>query len=279
MSEPSLPHMLSKTEINYYDINTPNVHPILNHGISNIHANIGSPLGSIAPTPSKGPIIRDEEETLETNAEAGWDADSLADALGLSQDLRQHELIQRALEVLKTSHVNPAKVNTVAQRKRQDYNCGKCGKRKKGHDCDGTETTPQEPSPSPKRRKYKPLQPLLIDNTDPHTQSNLEVLATVNANTVTIRLRISNEGQPPEYEVIVEASFGQRQTFMYIGKLSSDYKNLVRSAIEDNSITKVQLEPLKQVQAPDGRLLWNTTLSIHRTQSWHTKKLTELSQI
>eukprot|EP01120_Amphizonella_sp_Union-15-10_P014884 TRINITY_DN7419_c0_g1_i1.p1 TRINITY_DN7419_c0_g1~~TRINITY_DN7419_c0_g1_i1.p1 ORF type:complete len:109 (+),score=6.08 TRINITY_DN7419_c0_g1_i1:603-929(+) len=101
------------------------------------------------------------------------------------------------------------------------------------------------------------------------------LLAPLHPSTIFVRLRISNDNMnPPDYDVVVETSLNQRE-FMYIGKLSSDYKNLVRTAIEDNSITKVQLEPIRQVPMPDGRMVWTTMLSIHRTQSWHTKKLTE----
>jgi len=257
------------------------IKPEPNHQI-NSPAHLATVLPPNIPTNvtsnGKGHRVDDDETTLETNAENGWDKDSLADALGLSSEIRQIDIVHRALEVLKSSHINPAKVNNVSQRKRQDYNCGKCGKRKKGHDCDGNET-PQEPSPSPKRRKYKPLQPLLTGNLDPNTQSDLLHLAPINPNTITVRLRISNDGlTPPDFDVVVEAAYNQRG-FIYIGKLSTDYKNLVRTAIEDNSITKVQLDPIRQMQLPDGRGIWTTTLSVYRTQSWHTKKLTEHPQI
>jgi len=203
---------------------------------------------------------------------ASWEKATLAQALGLPPLIANMPIVSQVLACLVNTNVNPKSVTPSRSRKRQDYNCGKCGKRKKGHICEHRDLS--EAQPAPKRRKYKPLQPFLYENGDINSQNALMNLNKLGIENVFVSLHIT-EADGQNYEVTAAYQQTAFHQPTYIGRLSPEYKELVKPAIHDKTMQKVGLNPLTRVTLDNGQSIWTAQLNIFRNQSWHTKKLVE----
>jgi hypothetical protein len=194
-----------------------------------------------------------------------WDKERLAKALLIDSDSKS-SLVSNALEALKTSPVLeelPSIIKHHKPRKRRDYRCGKCGMVKKNHNCNKVPQYQHHHSKSEKRKSYKPLKLVLVENDQPETRQHLMEIKQIGETNVQIQLFVVKKRAPDDFDIVVQAVYGTRPP-VYIGKVSWYYKPIVRAAIEDNSITKVDL---LQVYEVDDELLTTSTTGSSSPQS------------
>jgi hypothetical protein len=152
-----------------------------------------------------------------------WDLDKerLAEALNIRNDTaKQQPIVNNALEVLKTSPVLnelPEILKQHKPRKRRDYRCGKCGMVKKNHVCpkmqnlnavgssQGSTSTRTE-----KRKSYKPLKLVLVENGQPETQQFLMEMQQLAPQNIGIQLfTITKKTNTNDnFDIVVQAIYG-----------------------------------------------------------------------
>eukprot|EP01129_Flabellula_baltica_P017250 TRINITY_DN9503_c0_g1_i1.p1 TRINITY_DN9503_c0_g1~~TRINITY_DN9503_c0_g1_i1.p1 ORF type:complete len:349 (-),score=48.60 TRINITY_DN9503_c0_g1_i1:34-1041(-) len=78
------------------------------------------------------------ENTFIRQSKDEWSKKKLADKLELSPSTQKIQIVDFALDILKTSPLLKGKFPNIRKkepRKREDYKCGHCGKKKKNHTC------------------------------------------------------------------------------------------------------------------------------------------------
>eukprot|EP01128_Nolandella_sp_AFSM9_P009888 TRINITY_DN6582_c0_g1_i2.p1 TRINITY_DN6582_c0_g1~~TRINITY_DN6582_c0_g1_i2.p1 ORF type:complete len:181 (+),score=40.00 TRINITY_DN6582_c0_g1_i2:616-1158(+) len=91
---------------------------------------------------------------------------------------------------------------------------------------------------------------------------------------MTLRITPSLDGSGG-YSVTALASFGV-QSNLFLGSLSPMYKSYAKTAIEDTTITKVELAPLEEFVNDHGKKAWLSQLLLYRKKSWNAKPLVEM---
>jgi len=237
-----------------------------------------------------------------------WTKQKLAERLEMSPNLLQIGLVDKALEILQNSPLLKTgpfpRIPKRNPRKRDDYKCGTCGKKKRNHVChnggnendegnyivqdlgpmkkeedpedenfvndededdDGGEYAP----PSKKRKKvFKPLVVVMHSNSDnPTISSILDQVSLFGEKNVEARLTPQFDGNDFEIygEIIINGN-----AFM-VGKISDCYKDIVKKSIDDNSLVKVELAALQKV-FNNQNIFWLVQFTLHRNSSWRTKK-------
>jgi hypothetical protein len=214
-----------------------------------------------------------------------WDSEKerLAEALNIRNNTaKQQPIVSSALEILKTSPVLnelPEILKQHKPRKRRDYRCGKCGMVKKNHTCPKLQNmnfthgscsfAGSSSGRSEKRKSYKPLKLVLVENDQPETRQYLMELQLIGVEKIGIQLFVITKkaAEQEDFDIVVQAVYGNRAP-TYIGKVSWYYKGIVRTAIEDNSITKVELLKIYEDES-----LWMTPPSVLDTSYAHPRLL------
>jgi hypothetical protein len=242
------------------------------------------------------------------NSPPSWTKKTLAERLELPQNLQQVDIIDKALEVLKSSPLLKGslfpRLPKRSPRKREDYKCGTCGKKKRNHVC----TTDSNPNrnfrdeeddpiedddynddddenredgdlnpPLKKRKKtFKPLVVVMHDNQSPQVQNFLYQVKLMGEKNVEPKLSIA--AGENEYNIFGHILLPQIPTIMCVGKISDAYKEIVRKSMEDQSLIKIELQPLQAINNSQFPI-WLVQFVLHRNSSWRTKKLVELESI
>jgi hypothetical protein len=157
-----------------------------------------------------------------------WDSDKerLAEALNIRNDTaKQQPIVNNALEALKTSPVLnelPEILKQHKPRKRRDYRCGKCGMVKKNHICPKMQNMNASSTQgscsfsgsilgrSEKRKTYKPLKLVLVENDQPETRQYLMELQQIGVEKIGIQLIVitKKEHNQEDFDIVVQAVYG-----------------------------------------------------------------------
>jgi len=246
-----------------------------------------------------------------------WTKKSLAERLELPQNLQQVDIIDKALEVLKSSPLLKGafpRLPKRSPRKREDYKCGICGKKKRNHVCSSTDsqggntrtTFNREEDdenrddedddynddddnnreegdlashpPTKKRKKtFKPLIVMMHENQNPQVQNFLFQVKIVGEKNVEPKLSIAAGDN--DYNIFGHIVIPHITSIMCVGKISDSYKEVVRKSMEDQSLIKIELHPLQQIPSNTNIPIFLVQFVLHRNSSWRTKKLVELESI
>jgi hypothetical protein len=245
---------------------------------------------------------------------SSWTKKSLADRLELPQNLQQLDIIDKALEVLKSSPLLKGtfpRLPKRSPRKREDYKCGICGKKKRNHICNSSESqggggkqnfeeedddrgeedddyeedVDRDDSdlsnlpPTKKRKKtFKPLVVVMHDNQNTAVQGFLYQVKMLGEKMVEPKLSIAANGDN-DYNIFGHIVIPQIPSIMCVGKISDGYKEVVRKSMEDQTLVKIELQPLQQIQSNSPMPIWLVQFVLHRNSSWRTKKLIEIESI
>jgi hypothetical protein len=241
-----------------------------------------------------------------------WTKKTLAEKLELPQTLQQLDIIDKALDVLKSSPLLKGtfpRLPKRSPRKREDYKCGTCGKKKRNHVCstdsqnsrqafqedddvdddreedddyvndDDREDGEMGLHASKKRKKtFKPLVVVMHDNHNTAVQSFLYQVKMIGEKNVEPKLSIAAVGEN-DYNIFGHIVIPQISSIMCVGKISDTYKEIVRKSMEDQSLIKIELQPLQQMGSNTPIPIWLVQFVLHRNSSWRTKKLIELESI
>jgi len=162
-------------------------------------------------------------------------------------------------------------------RKRDDYKCGNCGMKKRNHYCVGESVQEEsEPAPASKKRKksFKPLTVLLIDNVSQETQQCLDQIRQFGESNIEVRVRYVTNGGI--FSIFAEATW-ENYKDVYIGKLSDFYKEYVKASIDDGTLAHIELTPIEEVISPElNQSVLMAQLTLYRSTSWRTKRLSEV---
>jgi len=235
-----------------------------------------------------------------------WTKQKLAERLEISSTLQQIGIISQALDVIRTSPLLRGSFPRIPKRnprKRDDYKCGTCGKKKRNHichtgtivnndyvegndgmtnsdeDCNDDDTSP----PLKKRKKiFKPLV-VIMHHENPAIQQYLEQVKNIGEKNVEVNLSFFHNSQDEkDYNIFGEILLPGTTNYLPVGKVSEYYKEIVKKSLEDSSLTKIELAPIQKIgiNVTSGQqpvYLWLVQFILHRNASWRTKKLNEFA--
>jgi len=235
-----------------------------------------------------------------------WTKQKLAERLEMSPNLLQIGIVDKALEILQNSPLLKTgpfpRIPKRNPRKRDDYKCGTCGKKKRNHVChnggngendeggyiqdvpmkkedneednyvneEDEEEEGDYAPPSKKRKKvFKPLVVVMHFGESPALAQLLDQVSAFGEKNVEARLNPQYENEFEIYgEIIING------TVYVVGKISDGYKEIVKKSIEDGSLVKVELAQLQKIYN-NQHIYWLVQFVLHRNSSWRTKKLNE----